>query len=945
MSSSSAVSAVSTPPRPTSSTTSQPNAADLTVELESDYEETTQSPQINSPAQKTRTANLLSKLIASDLEPDEDAPIKAPRRKLVASLAPPIMDQSDEDEEDGEDEDLTAAYMRIKQQVLAEKKPEESSAGKASERKASVEEKMNDVNASMDDEEDEEDEFPVRTRKYRKSSPKVTHPTSPLPTSPKPSSRQSSPGLFVSPRKSPSVGRTHESDADSVFDPLEERVKRIRAQRKAEQERQRRIQEQQSDSDSDKDGENGRRLTQQSRPTRKATKKAMEEISRDNQRIYRNMHLAHQAKTKKKYGINDLFVKFNYNQKNTTPVIVPVSSAPVSSDMEDAQAQQDTPPTSPPSQDGDMEKQNNDAPGQSPEADTAATTGLVQATTTSGKGKGRATEFQHLPMNPLVAQSMRDTSRPAVVQNATMGESEQPEVKMIDLDSDSEDAAEVPSKKKLSVFDRIPQSKRNEPRSLLNLRHLAHLTSPGKQAAKGRVSMNLAELQFNLLQKSRQQAKQAYENHIEELRRQGVKIQTEEQREQDELTIEEMVEKAREATLRLAKKEKEQAKKDGTADALLSSDESGDEDYVGSGEEDVEDAEPGNAPDEVELELSGSEDDDSIMETDNEEGSATETNGLLDEEAGEDSTEEQVDETDEEEARVPRSRPARKPRNIVVDDEDEDEDADGGDAKLLVSSKPVQPSQVDDMAAFGFDANAPTLGLTQMFAGTMANMDDTQPKKAVDIVDEQNSLDFLRALPDTQPAGFLDSTPGFLVPNSQASPRKDETEDTAASQFSLGISQLVQTSPVAFSQSQLSELPDPTQDVSFTLPRSPVKDDAPASTVETVLLAESPVMKRKGRLQRRKDLAAQLSDEEESAPNVFDVMKKAAKARPVDNFNKKTSWAKDVVEEQAEESEDEYAGLGGASDDDSADDDGELAEMIDESDVKVDERKMAAFYA
>ena len=53
----------------------------------------------------------------------------------------------------------------------------------------------------------------------------------------------------------------------------------------------------------------------------------------------------------------------------------------------------------------------------------------------------------------------------------------------------------------------------------------------------------------------------------------------------------------------------------------------------------------------------------------------------------------------------------------------------------------------------------------------------------------------------------------------------------------------------------------------------------------------------------------------------------------------------EAEEEQADESEDEYAGVGGASDDDSGEEDEDLKNMIDHADVKVDERKMAAFFA
>jgi len=53
-----------------------------------------------------------------------------------------------------------------------------------------------------------------------------------------------------------------------------------------------------------------------------------------------------------------------------------------------------------------------------------------------------------------------------------------------------------------------------------------------------------------------------------------------------------------------------------------------------------------------------------------------------------------------------------------------------------------------------------------------------------------------------------------------------------------------------------------------------------------------------------------------------------------------------MVEDQALESEDEYAGLGGASDDESGgSEDEELRRMIEHEDVEVDEGKLAAFYA
>ena len=54
-----------------------------------------------------------------------------------------------------------------------------------------------------------------------------------------------------------------------------------------------------------------------------------------------------------------------------------------------------------------------------------------------------------------------------------------------------------------------------------------------------------------------------------------------------------------------------------------------------------------------------------------------------------------------------------------------------------------------------------------------------------------------------------------------------------------------------------------------------------------------------------------------------------------------------MVQEQAEESEDEYAGLGGASDDESGGEfDDETKKLIDDEDTaRTNERDIAAYYA
>ena len=173
--------------------------------------------------------------------------------------------------------------------------------------------------------------------------------------------------------------------------------------------------------------------------------------------------------------------------------------------------------------------------------------------------------------------------------------------------------------------------------------------------------------------------------------------------------------------------------------------------------------------------------------------------------------------------------------------------------------------------------------------------------------------------------------------------------------------------------SQLSPFPEATQDVGFQN-ITPIRGrfvDAPPSTIDSVILKatdmpetmeETPIVKKKGKLRRRAQVAA-FSDEEEAGEHaeanieedefeinesVFDVMRKASKKKVVvDEFDKKKSKAKEMVNEQAEESEDEYAGLGGASDDESGGEPDEFVkEMIDDEGGKdVDESKLAAFFA
>jgi mediator of replication checkpoint protein 1 len=154
------------------------------------------------------------------------------------------------------------------------------------------------------------------------------------------------------------------------------------------------------------------------------------------------------------------------------------------------------------------------------------------------------------------------------------------------------------------------------------------------------------------------------------------------------------------------------------------------------------------------------------------------------------------------------------------------------------------------------------------------------------------------------------------------------------------------------------------------------------STIDTVALgqtqaeeqSESPLVRRTGKLRRKAELVAAspsrrtVSDDEDeemegldadefgfgtvSNNNAFAAMKEAAlkekEKKRKEAFDKKKSKAREMIEEQAEESEDEYAGLGGADGEDSDDEDNQsVKEMIDDETKgeEGEERKLAAFYA
>ena len=668
------------------------------------------------------------------------------------------------------------------------------------------------------------------------------------------------------------------------------------------------------------------KLSQKARQPRKASKKAMDEMRQETQRMSRNMQLAHQAQTKKKITKESFFARFNFGQPEAPAAEpAPVNSSSTagslqSSDGEGAQKARETPHTSPVLGPSDAAKAaphivNETQPETNDKETTPATNEPIQADAASPVDIEmlESKDATILPTRSAKQKEPFQLTRPAV--RVLMSRQEIARHNKDDSDSDELEVVTSPAKaRRIAAFENLPARKMQESTSMTRLKALAHLTSPTRKST----SMNNAELSANLLQRARQQAAKERRERIEELRAKGVVIETAEERAAMEDDMEDLVEKARREADDIKRQEKE-ARKNG---------------------QDLDDEE-----DDGDYEFSGSDAD--------EEGSADENNednnNFLEQEAGEaddssDGESEALQSEAEDEA--PGSRRKRRTR-VVSDDEEDDE------AQQQVPSTPVRPpsnaAQSAERPHFpGMDSPNMSMGLTQAFAGTLADDHDE--------MSQSGSAAIPFSLPDPgRPVPRLRQEDSeILVKDSQEQP--DETD--FMSNYQQNVTR-VSESPAGRAFSQYSQIPDPTQDEGFVFspfdPNKRFRGTPPVSTVDTVVIgqSQSPIAERKKRHLRRGPAALSAVQEEETQEddfeinaNAFNIMKKSAKKTQVP-YDKKNSKAKGIVDEAAEESEDEYAGLGGASGDES---DGEEnaydKQMInDNSGETVDEKELAALNA
>ena len=967
-------------------------------------------PARRSNAEKSRSAS------DDDDEEDDDLPV-APRGRMAARMQ--SLNHGTENRVSSENEDASDAYTRIRKQLLRPDPEDEDGEGQ---------------------ETDGASQSPEVSRKRllkRKSS------TAAVPEPAPARARSISPLFFPSPspskrartsRMTPDVQASSGSEDLSHDDnrrkkpnprfmalvqkQRQKRLEQEAADAKKKAERLEQLRDQgldgrqrgtspadfsEEDSGSNDDGA-GRKRTQQARPTRKATKKALEEMHRETQRMSRNMQLAHQAQTKKKITKESLFARFNFPMPGAPkeqPSSATASSAP-NSDGEGIQSHT-TPPTSP------LREEVAEKPSTIHEAPTVETTEVptiqeAESDLPTLEDIMTQPELFELPLDKGKGKSIEGgkSDRPTSV--PLLKEKVAPRAFRVRLsaqdvktyagglsDDDLEIVTSQSPRRKIAVFEKIPKKKAHETASHLMLRSLAQMNSDVKRGDKKRSSMTAAQMEVALRKQARLQAAKERAEKIEELKAKGIFVQTAEDRNKEQQEIEDLVERAREEAADIQRRETVKAKKNGTYvdDGL---DDEDDDDYEGDEELPIsgseEEGEDGDGEEEDEEEDSGDE-------SEGELAIATEGDNFVDEEASEiDSEDEHNDdmqrsdiaEEDDglgEAEDVPTTKISRTRRlqRAIVDSDDEDaepmddhmDDNEGlvdspylntprGESTLQSPAVATKTPRTINHSAKKIIPGLPLsddmpIGLTQAFAATMADSQSQEDS----MVEEQDSLAMMRDLPEPQLVGpslqRLDSVDmvSDSQPASQTQPLGLNLNLTQG-----GPSQRVAQSPV-IGGTQFTELPEPTQDAGYVLsPFDEKRFDTPVvphSTIDTVILSrdESPLVQRNGRLRRGFELSkAALSDDETSevssitqAASAFEKMRQAARRKAQkDAFDKTRSNAKEAVDDAAEESEDEYAGLGGASDDEAGEENEEDRKMInDENNEKVNERELAALLA
>ncbi|KAJ9156426.1 Mediator of replication checkpoint protein 1 [Pleurostoma richardsiae] len=850
------------------------------------------NPVENPDVNITRIEASSSNSTAEDDNDDDDEDIIRPRGRLAAAMRTDNGTTHDADPEPEAD-----ARERVRRMLQLDALKEKSS-------EDTPDTDMNDV--------DKDEVLPVKKRRLQNRSHRSTTPEAAALAS-----EERSPGLFVSPYKPDSpTGQGHGDDgSESELDlpslknnRFKELLAKKRRERQAREAEEARKQEARAaaqatamgdlahDTDEDvsdiTDDEGGRKLTQDNaRPARKASKKALEEMNRETQRMTRALQLAHEAKTKKKITKSTLFERFNFKPSGTQLGSKAASSSrptsPASAQHSDAEMHDiDTPPSSPPALVEDVLGKDKTSVTAQPQAGKAQTAldnilkandqdlltleSALTAASTERLKKATSPNLDAKNIKPTVPRRNIRVRFPEIQANRAV----------IELDDDLDVAATKKSKLD-AIFDRIPVNKAKESRSLHALRRLAHLDSPEKKVNKkiDKSAITTGELIAQLQQRARQQAKLERDRRLEMLRAKGVHIQTEEEREREMVEVEDIVARARREAEEIMQREKEAAKKEkkksGEADPLAwddssddeyqeeaelsevelsGSDEEGEEEAAGSdvGADDEADVVPKEEPATEAMLDDEAESDGSESEQEWEDPDAEEERhrwGASDDEARQD---ESGSETEEEP--VPKKPRRQKKLTVVLSDDEENEVEATPRPKNLFAKSPAAngtspevPTSVLRSATKTFIPGLPVagpagLGLTQIFAGTM---DDSQLPPAS--YSSQVFMPSFDNFPDSQFSQTAeDSGNGMVVdsqlPDTQQGTLQERETQTQGVQINFSQSQMHGfDSLLQATGTQVSEMVELSQDAGFQN-FTPLKErfiEAPASTIDTVIMHQT----------------------------------------------------------------------------------------------------------
>ncbi|KAI5290745.1 hypothetical protein KEM54_000579 [Ascosphaera aggregata] len=740
-------------------------------------------------------------------------------------------------------------------------------------------------------------------------------------------------------------------------------------------------------------------LTQHSKPTKRASKAAIEEMNRQTQRMSRSMQLAHSAITKKKLTLGSFISRFNQNTSAKKEEDAPADFV---QDAVDNRTHSNSFAMAPP------EDINNQTGGDISNATTS--NGVDSEIVEDGND-----ELDKLPGLDHKTNDFDSTTITAEPQKTISANKQTPlrskhnlrvnlskervkEQQEMSQDDDLEIITDSAQARRIAIFENMPIRKRQQDielsTSIQRLRALAQVSSQTHRSSQSTQSMK--QLELDLWRRAREQAYSEREERINALRARGIVIESADERSKFEEDIEDLLDKARLEAKEIRRREKEKKKEGDVGD-----DEDEDEDYVEI--EDDEEEEEGEDEEDEGKGVQGVEggresDNNETGETEREDASATAWTQVAKADNGfheqrhadggdadetsihevlpsEETTESKVTtQPDNEDAYLQSQRPRRTTYTVHDDDDDDNNDDNDGNGEIVTNTGTneqntrTSPSEKanEREAVNPFDigiSNQETseLSLSQAFADTLAK---SQFPGSAQLEQSVSDIDVKIGDVDAPPK-HSDVPHPLAIESPVIKPLNDQSNGSPRHPLYIHTSPAVDLnseSPAGKSVSKFSIAPTPTQDKGFVY--SPFQSRK--LSIQSSMLTEQSAARhaghspgptggqgfkksllRRGLKERQPEQNGKGTGDYYISKNVFDVMKKRAKdKRKRPQFNRERSEAKEMLDEVAEESDDEYAGLGGRSDDSEGEEEEDDRKMINDDDnTPVDGAELAALNA